>query len=68
MSWKIANNYSKQLFDENRNQISLNVGDMGYVENGNKLNRKKLDELKTGPFQIMVNRMQYIESIPDIGC
>lgn len=26
---------------------------MVYVENGNKLNRKKLDHLRIGPFQII---------------
>lgn len=26
---------------------------MVYVENGNKLNRKKLDELKIGPYKII---------------
>lgn len=47
-----SHNYNKKIFDKNRTQISLNIGDMVYVENGNKLNRHKLDELKTGPFKI----------------
>lgn len=29
------------------------MGDMVYVENGNKINRKKLDELKIGPYKIV---------------
>ncbi|GBO99433.1 hypothetical protein EVAR_76658_1 [Eumeta japonica] len=29
------------------------IGDSVYVENGNRLNRKKLDELKIGPFKII---------------
>lgn len=48
-----SHNYNKQLFDKNRTQCHLNTGDMVYVENGNKLNRKKLDELKIGPFVIL---------------
>ncbi|MGR0202262.1 hypothetical protein, partial [Klebsiella pneumoniae] len=30
----------------------FDIGDTVYIENGNKLNRKKLDELKIGPFEI----------------
>lgn len=48
-----SHNYNKTLFDKNRKYYEFNVGDMVYVENGNKLNRKKLDELKTGPFEIV---------------
>ena len=29
------------------------MGDKVYVENGNRLNRRKLDELKIGPFEII---------------
>lgn len=50
---KINHTYNKQLFDKNRIQIDFHIGDMVYVENGNKLNRKKLDELKIGPFKII---------------
>lgn len=31
----------------------FNSGDLVYVENGNRLNRKKLDEIKIGPFKII---------------
>lgn len=48
-----SHNYNKQMFDKNRTQIDFTVGDMVYVENGNKLNRKKLDELKIGPYKII---------------
>lgn len=48
-----SHNYNKKLFDKNRKNVELNVGDMVYVENGNKLNRKKLDELKIGPYKIV---------------
>lgn len=48
-----SHNYNKQRFDKNRKYYELKVGDSVYVENGNRLNRKKLDELKIGPFQIV---------------
>lgn len=48
-----SHNYNKQIFDKNRTQFDFNIGDMVYVENGNKLNRKKLDELKIGPYKII---------------
>lgn len=48
-----SHKYNKQLFDKNRKQHEFGKGDLVYVENGNRLNRKKLDELKIGPFQIL---------------
>lgn len=48
-----SHNYNKKLFDKNRKYCEFNAGDMVYVENGNKLNRKKLDELKIGPYEIV---------------
>lgn len=48
-----SHNYNKQQFDKNRKQFEFKVGDLVYVENGNRLNRKKLDELKIGPFEII---------------
>lgn len=50
---KKSHNYNKQIFDKKRTQFDFNIGDMVYVENGNKLNRKKLDELKIGPYKII---------------
>lgn len=47
-----SHEYNKKLFDKHRIQYEFEKGDMVYVENGNKLNRKKLDELKIGPFEI----------------
>ena len=29
------------------------MGDKVFIENGNRLNRRKLDELKIGPFEIV---------------
>lgn len=48
-----SHNYNKKLFDKNRTQYDFNIGDLVYVENGNRLNRKKLDELKIGPYEIL---------------
>lgn len=44
--------YNKKLYDEDRIDHEFKVGDMVYVENGNRLNRRKLDELRIGPFAI----------------
>lgn len=48
-----SHNYNKERFDKNREHYDLKVGDLVYVENGNRLNRKKLDELKIGPYEII---------------
>lgn len=48
-----SHDYNKKIFDKNRTSFNFNTGDMVYVENGNKLNRNKLDELKIGPYKIM---------------
>lgn len=48
-----SHNYNKKLFDKDRKLFELNIGDMVYVENGNKLNRRKLDELRIGPYLII---------------
>lgn len=45
--------YNKNLFNKNRRNYEFNVGDLAYVENGNRLNRKKLDELRIGPYKIL---------------
>lgn len=50
---KKLRNYNKTLFNKNRKEVVFNNGDMVYVENGNRLNRKKLDEIKIGPFKII---------------
>lgn len=48
-----SHDYNKQLFDKNRKYHEFNIGDMVYIENGNRLNRKKLDDLRVGPFEIV---------------
>ncbi|CAI6354112.1 unnamed protein product [Macrosiphum euphorbiae] len=47
-----SHDYNKKLFDKNRKDMEFNVRDMVYVENGNKINRRKLDELKIGLYKI----------------
>ena len=44
--------YNKKNYDCKRNDVTFNVGDMVYVENGNKLNRRKLDCIRIGPYPI----------------
>lgn len=47
-----SHNYNKMITDKKRIHHKFNTGDMVYVENGHKLNRRKLDELRLGPFKI----------------
>lgn len=49
---KKSHAYNKSLFDKDRKNYNYKIGDMVYVENGNKLNRKKLHELNIGPYKI----------------
>lgn len=44
--------YNKKLYDRNKIDSHFNVGDTVYIENGNKLNRNKLDRIRIGPFVI----------------
>jgi len=48
-----SHEYNKKIYDKNRKNLNFNVGDTVFVENGNRLNRKKLDELKIGPYVII---------------
>lgn len=48
-----SHNYNKKIFDKHRTKFDFQVEDMVYVENGSKLNRNKLDELRIGPFKIV---------------
>lgn len=48
-----SHNYNKTIYDKNRRHLELKVGDIVFVDNGNKLNRKKLDELRIGPYKII---------------
>lgn len=46
-----SHNYNKSIFDKNRVDHEFKAGDP--VENGHRINRKKLDELRSGPFKIL---------------
>lgn len=58
-----SHNYNKIRYDRNRKNKKFRVGDMVYVENGNKLNRKKLDELRIGPYKIVEKKSNTIYEI-----
>ena len=45
--------YNKSRYDKNRKNFNFNADDWVYVENGSKLNRRKLDEIRLGPFPIV---------------
>lgn len=51
------------LIDKKRTIHNFKTGDMVYVENGHKLNRRKLDELRIGPFKIEKKLSQSIYKI-----
>lgn len=48
-----SHNYNKKIFDLKREECKFEVGDRVYVENGNRLNRKKMDELRIGPYKVL---------------
>jgi len=48
-----SHDYNKQLFDKNREYYEFQSEDLVYIENGNRLNRKKVDNLNIGPFEII---------------
>lgn len=48
-----SHEYNKKLFNKNKNEGEFKEGDSVFVENGNKLNRRKLEELRIGPYKIL---------------
>ena len=44
---------NKQRVDKLRREEDFNADDLVYVENGNRLNRGKLEEIRTGPFKVI---------------
>lgn len=44
---------NKARIDKNRKNCEIRVGDYVCVENGSKLNRNKLDEVRIGPFRVL---------------
>lgn len=58
--------YNKQRYDKNRIEKTFAVGQKVFVENGNKLNRSKLDPIRIGPFPIANKLSNSIYEI-DVG-
>lgn len=48
-----SHDYNKKRYDQLRREYNFKEGDKVYVENGNRLNRKKTDELRIGPYKIL---------------
>lgn len=44
---------NKNYVDKNRSEIEFKIGDLVYVKLCNKLNRSKLDEIRSGPYEIV---------------
>ena len=49
---KKSHDYNKNLYDKLRKEQDFNEGEYVYVESGNSLNKKKLDEIRIGPYKI----------------
>lgn len=47
-----SHNYNKARYDCKKTNATFSVGDYVYIDNGSKLNRNKLDEVRIGPFPI----------------
>lgn len=58
-----SHEYNKKIFNKNRKHHEFNVSDLVYVENGHRLNRGKLDELKIGPYKITEKVSNFIFKI-----
>lgn len=39
--------------DQGRKETEFKIDDYVYIENGNKLNRNKLDPIRSGPYRVM---------------
>lgn len=58
-------NRNKKRIDKNRKEYDFMKGDLVYVSNGNKLNRNKLEEVRSGPFVIT---RKLSKSIYEVKC
>ena len=58
-----SHNYNKKIYDKNRKHVDFKVGDVVFIENKNRLNRKKLDELRIGPYKIVAKLSNSIYKI-----
>lgn len=45
--------YNKRMYDKNKSAIEFKIGDSVFIDNGNKLNRDKLDNVRIGPCTIV---------------
>lgn len=45
-------NQNKVYYDKHKREVTYEVGDLVYIQNGNRINRKKLDPIRVGPFKI----------------
>lgn len=61
-----SHNDNKRRYDRGRNFSTFKVGEKVYVENGNRLNRGKLDEIRSGPFPIIRKLSDVVYEI-DVG-
>ena len=57
---KKSHERNKAYYDKNKKEGNFEVGEMVYVENGNKLNRRKLDEIRIGPCPIVRKLGDYV--------
>jgi len=48
-----SHEYNKRLSDKCKSPVSFDVGDHVYIDNGNKLNHDKLDNVRVGPYEIV---------------
>lgn len=56
---------NKKRVDKTRRVYEFKVGDKVYIENGSKLNRKKTDKVRIGPFRI-INKIS--SSMYEVEC
>jgi hypothetical protein len=51
---------NKIRYDKTKMNASFSVGDKVFIENGNKLNRDKLDPIRIGPFPIIEKKSDHV--------
>lgn len=59
---------NKKIFDRNKKQHDFQVGDLVYVEIGNRLNRNKLDPIRRGPCRVLSRVSSTIYEISSGRC
>lgn len=57
---------NKTRTDQGRKEVEINVGDYVFIENGNKLNRNKLDPIRSGPYKVKEQVSDHLYKI-DLG-